>query len=97
MATAPTITITMEITIATMGRSIKNLEIIDFLPVAASSTVAFTCMPSRTFEVPSETTSSPGAKPSSMIHKSPTRSPTFTLRTEMVFCAVTDGHFVGSL
>src|SRR5271157_4929989 len=36
MATAPTMTITIEITIATMGRLIKNLEIIGFLPALGS-------------------------------------------------------------
>ena len=63
--TRPTITIRMAITIATMGRLMKNFDITGLLGSPAAEYPAWDspCAPSRTFEVPSETTRSPGFRP----------------------------------
>ena len=71
MVTAPMITIRMEITIATMGRLMKNFDI-TFAPFG------FTGRAGADLEQPSVTTRSPGFKPSSMIQSEPMRSPTLT-------------------
>jgi hypothetical protein len=65
MTTAPTITVRMAITIATIGRLIKNL---DMAAIFAANGFGFTCIPWRTFCTPSATTRSPGLSRSLMIH-----------------------------
>ena len=71
MVTTPTITIRIEITIATIGRLMKNFDI-TWLPCG------FDRRAGADLEQPSVTTRSPGFNPSSTIHFEPTRSPTFT-------------------
>src|SRR5260370_32158474 len=82
MVMAPMMTVRMAMTIATMGRLMKNLDIGFYLPFAsldcAENGLGFTCAPGRTFCTPSPTTRSPGFNPSSTIHMEPTCSPTFT-------------------
>ena len=79
--TAPTITVTMAITMATMGRLIKNLDIVQLPFAGAATRVGLTTIPSLAFCTPSNTTRSPGSRPSSTIHSAPVRSPTFTVLT----------------
>jgi len=67
--TRPPITVTIEITIATIGRSMKKRDIGYFAaPGAAGGACAatgFTVIPSRTFWSPSTTIRSPARRPSS--------------------------------
>src|ERR671914_3108444 len=76
MATTPMITITIEMTIATIGRLMKNLAMTIYLgsgfAVGLASDIAvngfgLTVMPALTLCIPSATTLSPGFNPSSTI------------------------------
>ncbi len=80
MVTAPTITIRMEITIATIGRSMKNFDIAQFPSPEECAGFGVTRVPSLSFCNPSTTTWSPGLRPSSITHIVPTVSPGFTAR-----------------
>src|SRR6266446_6756598 len=67
MATRPTITTRMEMTIATIGRSMKNLAMArSYLGWA---TVSLTFAPALTLSSPSTMTRSPGFNPCSTIHQ----------------------------
>ena len=77
MVTAPMITIRMEITIATMGRLMKNFDI-------TSPPFGFTGAPGRILNSPSVTTRSPGFSPSSTTQSEPIRSPTLTTAKRIV-------------
>ena len=81
IVTTPTITVTIAITMATIGRLMKNLDITQLPAGEAVADVTLTGMPSLTFCTPSTTTRSPGLRPWSMIHIGPLRSPTLTVRT----------------
>src|SRR5579862_2927140 len=81
---APMTTVRIAITIATIGRLMKNFDI-DYLPPDPDldpdlNGTGVTVLPFFTFDVPSATTRSPGFKPLLMIHIVSTRSPTSTLR-----------------
>src|SRR5206468_1419995 len=79
IVTAPTITVTIAITMATIGRLMKNLDMIQLPAGEAAADVILTGMPSLTFCTPSTTTRSPGLRPWSIIHMGPLRSPTLTV------------------
>ena len=79
IVTAPTITVTIAITIATIGRLMKNFDIFQLAAFDALAIAIFTGMPSLTFCTPSTTTRSPGLMPCSIIHIGPLRSPTCTV------------------
>src|SRR5262245_37253778 len=103
MVTAPAITMMIEITIATMGRLMKNFAMraqfvlppgwagagVGAVGGAASGERTVTVAPSRTFWRPSTTTRSPALTPSSMIHSDPARSPTLTARIATLLSAPT--------
>ena len=77
---APMNTVKIAITIATMGRLIKNLDMSHFPPEPESNGTGVTVSPSLILDVPSATTRSPTFKPLLMTHIVSTRSPTSTLR-----------------
>src|SRR5258708_8615493 len=81
IVTTPTITVTMAITIATIGRLMKNLDMTQLTTTEELAAVTLTGIPSLTFCTPSTTTRSPGFRPCSTIHMEPLRSPTVTVRT----------------
>src|SRR5439155_875915 len=93
IATTPTITMRMEITIATMGRLMKNFAMAGVYFGAAGSDGALAASrifwPWRTRSPPSTTTRSPGLSPSAMTHSGPTRTSHFTVRTSTVSSALT--------
>src|SRR5512147_1990047 len=101
IATSPRITVTMEITIATIGRLTKKRAMAYFAfpasaagsaapgAVAAATGLGLTTEPSRTFWRPSTTTFSPGFRPSSITHRPSTRGPTLTLRNVTLLSAPT--------
>jgi hypothetical protein len=64
---APISTMRMEITIATIGRLMKNFDMSGYLAFSSATSAAygfgFTFKPWRTFCVPSATTRSPGFSP----------------------------------
>ena len=92
-------------TIATIGRLMKNLAMAGYLASGGASLAgladtgaglagtvhgrAFTGAPVRTFCTPSTTTFSPGFNPSEITHSDPTRSPTFTGRISALLSAPT--------
>src|SRR5687767_8043570 len=89
MLTMPTITMRMEMTMAMMGWSMKNLAIVIYLVSGfavgagwdsdvAVNGLGLTVMPAFTLWSPSATTCSPGFNPASMIHCGPMRSATLT-------------------
>src|SRR6266850_3914252 len=88
MAMKPTTTVIMAMTIATIGRLMKKVEIMDKtlsycgdLGEGATNGFGLTTASGLTFCVPSTTTLSPAFNPSSIIHIDPTRLPTLTGRT----------------
>jgi hypothetical protein len=94
------ITMMMAMTIATIGRLIKNLDMTIYLDsffavdsgltrADACRSLGVTMAPGRTFCVPSATTLSPGFSPVSMIHCFPTRSATVTGRISIVLLLLT--------
>src|SRR5438094_331167 len=93
IATTPTITMRMEITIATMGRLMKNFAMAGVYFGAAGSDGALAASPIfwpwRTRSPPSTTTRSPGLSPSAMTHSGPTRTSHFTVRTSTVSSSLT--------
>ena len=98
MATTPMITMMIEMTIATIGRLIKNLAMTIYLDsffaagfswAGAPNGLGVTIAPGRTFWVPSATTLSPGFSPVSTIHCVPTRSPTLAGRISTVLLLFT--------
>src|SRR3989440_8883998 len=97
IVTAPTITVTIAITMATIGRLMKNLDITQLPAAEAVADVTLTGMPSLTFCTPSTTTRSPGLRPSSIIHMSPLRSPTLTVRTLTLSSLPTTATWVHAL
>ena len=76
---ATTMTVTIAITMATIGRLMKNLDMLQLPSTGAATRVGLTGMLSLTFCTPSTTTRSPGLRPSSIIHIAPVRSPTLTV------------------
>ena len=88
----PTSTIRIEMTMATMGRLIKNFDMGHSPPAAAAEStngLGFTCIPSFTFIKPCATIFSPALRPSVMTQLGPTRSPTFTVRKLTLLSAPT--------
>src|SRR5216684_5403101 len=85
IARRPPTTVMIEMTIATMGRLTKKRDISHPFAGAPAGAPAWkgtgvTGRPSRTFWIPSATTLSPAATPSSITHSVPTRAPTLTGR-----------------
>ena len=66
IVTPPTITIRIAITIATIGRLMKNFDIAQFPSPESCAGLAVTRVPSLSFASPSTTTCSPGLRPSSI-------------------------------
>ena len=98
--TAPPTTKTSAMTIATIGRLMKNLDMAyPFAGCAGldASAIGFTAIPSLTFCSPSVTTRSPGRSPSSTIHRPSTCSPAFTVRSATCVVGSDDGHLVDAL
>ena len=87
MATKPSSTVTMEMTIATMGRLMKKRDMATSPPPARG--FGATTAPSRTFCSPSTITRSPAFSPSSMTQRLSTRGPTVTLRNVTLLSAPT--------
>src|SRR5258706_11274264 len=79
IVTAPTITMRMEMTMATIGQLMKNLDT-GQSPFAGWACLIFTVEPFCTFCSPSTITSSPCLTPLSTIQSGPTRSATFIAR-----------------
>src|SRR6185503_567583 len=87
IAIRPTMTVTIAMTMATIGRLMKNAEIMAYVlsyraAVSEGAAIGFglTTISGLTFWVPSATTVSPGLIPSSIIHIVSNRSPTLTVR-----------------
>ena len=97
MVRAPPSTSTIEITIATMGRLMKNFDM-THLPVAfVVNGFGLTCMPGRTFWVPSTTTRSPGLSPSEITQPLSICAPTVTDRIADFVVLIHYGYLVARL
>ena len=89
MVIAPTMTIRIEMTMATIGRLMKNLDMAQRSSTVVGAGFGTTGVASLTFSSPATTTWSPGCKPSSITQSVPTFSPAFTGRMLALLSAPT--------
>ncbi len=88
IATRPASTVTIEMTMATIGRRMKNPDMAQCPSPEATNGVACTASPSRV-GAPSTTTRAPAASPSVTTQRLPTRSPTVTVRVATLLSSPT--------